>query len=75
MFFCRYAAGIDENGINGFLECIPTDPRVSSQIMTAVLARRGLSCISPEDYLMSLDVNLKPYVFQIHPGKTAGVLH
>ena len=72
LLLCRYDAEIDDNGIDGSVECLPTDPRVSSQIMTVVLAKRGLSYIDPEDYLLSIDVNLKPYVFQIHPG-TSGL--
>ena len=73
----RYGAAIDDDGVKGYIKCLPMDCQVASWNVSALLAFSGLSHVPSQDYLLAVDNKLRPYHIQSYAGiklygKTAG---
>ncbi len=66
--FIRYGSTSDTRGLYTSIDCLPVC-RVASMNVTAILARRGNSLAREQDYVCSIDNNLRPYCLQIYAGR------
>ena len=66
---CRYIAEIDENGLEGRIECLPTRGYNTGPMnVTFFTEDRGATANTPEFFPVSYDNKFQPYHVILHAG-------